>query len=165
MSKFGFMDPTCNCMSTQMLLTLWPQRPRVEQQATATVVILPRHLLLHHPQMVLYMWSAKYFDMLLRLLQKQRRLVFFYNCQTALHLKRMLLVLGHPQNSTPVKTDNGMTVQFVKDIIKNKCSKSWDVRFHWLTEKQTSDNFQVYWDKGQNNLVDYHTKHYSPTHH
>ena len=31
----------------------------------------------------------------------------FHNCQTALHLKRMLTVLSHPQNATPVKTDSG----------------------------------------------------------
>ena len=32
-------------------------------------------------------------------------------------------------------------------------------------EKQTSGDFKVYCDKGQNKLADYHTKHNSPTHH
>ena len=37
----------------------------------------------------------------------------FYNCQTAMYLRRMLTALGHPQNTTPVKTDNGTAAQFV----------------------------------------------------
>lgn len=89
----------------------------------------------------------------------------FYNCQTALYLKRMLEALGHPQPATLVKTDNGTAAQFVNDTIKNKRSKSWDVRYHWLTERQANDDFHIYWDRGANNLADYHTKHHSPSHH
>ena len=89
----------------------------------------------------------------------------FYNCQTAIHLRHMLAVLGHPQPQTQVKTDNGTASQFVSDTIKNKRSKSWDVRYHWLSERQNKGDFKVYWDAGKNNLADYHTKHHSPTHH
>ena len=89
----------------------------------------------------------------------------FYNCQTAVHLRHMLRALGHPQPTTLVKTDNGTAAQFVSDTIKNKRSKSWDVRYHWLSEKQQNGDFSIYWDRGVNNLADYHTKHHSPTHH
>ena len=89
----------------------------------------------------------------------------FYNCQTALYLQRMLTALGHPQSTTPVKTDNGTAAQFVRDTIKNKRSKSWDVRYHWLTDRQTNKDFDIYWDRGDRNLADYHTKHHSPSHH
>ena len=61
---------------------------------------------------------------------------FFFNCQPALYLKHMLTALGHPQDFIPVKTDNKTTTQFVTDTIKHKRSKLWDVRYHWLTEKQ-----------------------------
>ena len=54
----------------------------------------------------------------------------FYNCQTALYLRRMLVALGHPQATTQVKTDNGTASQFVHDTIKNKRRKSWDVHYH-----------------------------------
>ena len=77
----------------------------------------------------------------------------------------MLTALGHVQTSTPVKTDNGTAAQFIQDTIKNKRSKSWVVRYHWLTEHQTNGDFTVYWDSRKNNLADYHTKHHSPTHH
>ena len=68
----------------------------------------------------------------------------FFNCQTALFLKHMLAALGHPQKTTPIKTDNKTAAQFVTDTIKHKRSKSWDVRYHWLTEQQANDTFKVY---------------------
>ena len=33
---------------------------------------------------------------------------------------------------------------------------------HWLRDKQTQQLIKVHWDKGANNLADYHTK-YHPT--
>ena len=89
----------------------------------------------------------------------------FYNCQITLYLQLMLATLGHPPINTSVKTDNGMAAQFVKDTIRNKRSKLWDVRYHWLTEHQVKGDLNIYWDRRKNNLVDYHTKHHSPTHH
>ena len=77
----------------------------------------------------------------------------------------MLSALGHPQLTSPVKTDNKTAPQFVTDTIKHKRSKSWDIRYHWLTEKQAKGQFNIYWDHGKNNLADYHTKHHSPLHH
>ena len=44
----------------------------------------------------------------------------FFNCQTAIYLRRMLTALGHNQQSTQVKTDNGTAAQFVHDTIKIK---------------------------------------------
>ena len=83
----------------------------------------------------------------------------------ALYFQWILSALGHPQTKTPVKTDNGTAAQFIKDTIKNKRSKSWDVRYYWMTEHQVNGDFDIYWEKGKNNLADYHTKHHSPTHH
>ena len=52
----------------------------------------------------------------------------FYNWQMDVNIKDVLLALGHIQHKPPVKTNNIMAVQFVKDSITNKCNKSWDVR-------------------------------------
>ena len=82
-----------------------------------------------------------------------------------MYLQRILTALGHPQGPTLVKTYNGTAAQFVHDTIKNKGSKSWDVRYRWLTEHQATGDFDIYWDSGKNNLADYHTKHHNPTHH
>ena len=90
---------------------------------------------------------------------------FFYNCQTAIDLQNMLRALGHPQQKTAVKTDNSTAASFVNKLIKQKRSKSWDVRYHWLTEKQEDNTFNIYWGRGVNNYADYHSKHHGPKYH
>ena len=75
----------------------------------------------------------------------------------------MLRVLGHPQQASPIKTDNATAASFVKDMLKQKCSKAWDMRYHWLSEQQNRKIFNIYWDKGSRNLADYHTKHHPPS--
>ena len=89
----------------------------------------------------------------------------FYNCQTAIDIRNMLEALGHPQRATAVKTDNSTASSFVQDLLKQKRSKSWDVRYHWLSDKQKEKVFNIYWDRGINNQVDYHSKYHSPSHH
>ena len=89
----------------------------------------------------------------------------FYNAQTALELVQILNALGHPQHHIPIKTDNVTASSFVTSTIKQKRSKAWDVRYHWLSEQQAKKKFHIFWDKGANNLADYHTKHHPPSYH
>ena len=89
----------------------------------------------------------------------------FHNCQFGVHIRRMLTVLNHPQPPTLVKTDNSTAESFVNKHIKQKRSKSWDMRFHWLRDQETQNNFKIYWDKSKNNYADYFTKHHAPSHH
>ena len=86
----------------------------------------------------------------------------FHNCQTAIMIRHILNALGHHQKPTPVKSDNSTAASFVNDLLKQKRSKSWDMRFHWLRENK---NFIIYWDRGTNNDADYFTKHHAPRHH
>ena len=65
----------------------------------------------------------------------------FVNGQKAIELKRMLNTLGHPQKATPIKTDNAAAAAFVKDMLKQKYSKAWDMRYHWLSEHQNRHFF------------------------
>jgi len=39
------------------------------------------------------------------------------------------------------------------------------MRYHWLIDQSNLNNFFIYWDKGENNNADYHTKHFPPSHH
>ena len=89
----------------------------------------------------------------------------FHNCQNVIHLRRILTILGHQQIPTPIKTDNSTAAAFINEMIKQKRSKSWDMRYHWIRDQQNQKNITVYWDKGQNNKADYFTKHHNPTHH
>ena len=89
----------------------------------------------------------------------------FVNCQKILEIKHMLHALGHPQVAIPVKTDNATAASFVTDMLKQKRSKAWDVRYHWLSEQQALRTFFIYWQQGCKNLADYHTKHHPPSYH
>ena len=77
----------------------------------------------------------------------------------------MLRALGHPQAATPVKTDNATAASFVTDMLKQKRSKAWDVRYHWLSEQQALKTIFIYWQQGLKNLADYHTIYSPPAYH
>ena len=89
----------------------------------------------------------------------------FYNAREAIPIRQMLASMGHPQLATPVKTDNFTALSFVQSNIKQKRSKSWDMRYNWLRDKKSLHNFSYHWDKGINNEANYHTKHHPPKHH
>ena len=89
----------------------------------------------------------------------------FYNAQTVLPIREMLTTLNHPQPPTPLKTDNSTATAFVSKNLKQKRSKSWDMRFHWLRDRSNQKQFHIFWDKGTNNWADYFTKQHSAKHH
>ena len=39
------------------------------------------------------------------------------------------------------------------------------MRYHWLRDRSTQSQLQVYWDHGSNNYADYFTKHHAPLYH
>ena len=88
----------------------------------------------------------------------------FENSKIAIPICRVLKVLGHPQpeDGTPFKMDNLVNHGFIHSNIKLKKSKTWDMRYHWLREKQTRKLFRYYWAKGLLNNADYFTKHHPP---
>ena len=89
----------------------------------------------------------------------------FLNARTTLPIREMLHTLGHPQPPTPIKTDNSTANDFVSKNLKQKRSKSWDMRYHWLRDRSLQQQFKIYWDKGINNWADYFTKHHSTKYH
>ena len=89
----------------------------------------------------------------------------FHNAKTAIHIKKMLHALGHHQDIIKIKTDNSTAAAFSNSTLKEKRSKSWDMRWWWLQDRVKQKEFKIWWDKGVNNLADYHTKHFPPSHH
>jgi hypothetical protein len=89
----------------------------------------------------------------------------FGNAQEAIACRISLLALGHPQPATPLKTDNSTAHSFVHANIKQRRSKTWDMRWNWLRDKETHKQLRIYWEKGQSNNADYFTKHHPPAHH
>ena len=59
----------------------------------------------------------------------------FHNAQTIISIRRILLALNHPQPPTPLKSDNSTTIGFIHDNIHQRRSKSWDMRYYWLRNK------------------------------
>ena len=89
----------------------------------------------------------------------------FHNAQTSIPIRHFLECLNHPQPPTPLKTDNSTANGFVHNNIHQKRSKSWDMRYYWLRDRQTQEQFKIFWDRGLNNHADYPTKHHPTKHH
>ena len=89
----------------------------------------------------------------------------FHNAQMSIPIRVMLEGLGHPQPPTPIKTDNSTAHGFIYDNINLKKSKSWDMRYYWLRDRETQQQFNIYWQRGLDNHADYFTKHHATNHH
>jgi hypothetical protein len=61
----------------------------------------------------------------------------FHNAQNSIPIRRLLIALGHPQPPTPIKIDNSTALGYANNNIHQHCSKSWDMHFHWLRDKET----------------------------
>ena len=78
----------------------------------------------------------------------------------------IITTMGHPQRQpTPIKSDNSTAVGFVNKNMQMKKSKTWDMQLHWLRDKQNTNHFKVFWDKGSNQSADYWTKHHPTVYH
>ena len=89
----------------------------------------------------------------------------YHNAKTTIPIRRILIELGHPQPPTPIKVDNSTAAGFVNNKITQKKSKAWDMRFHWLRDRETYKEMKVYWHEGKNNDADYFTKTHTTPHH
>jgi hypothetical protein len=89
----------------------------------------------------------------------------FHNAQSGAPLRVTLTELGHIQPPTPLRTDNSTVFGILNETIKQKRSKSMDMRYHWLTDRVRQKQFDIYWRPGRENLDNYHTKHHSAQHH
>ena len=52
----------------------------------------------------------------------------------------MLIQLGHPQPSIPIKTDNETANNFIHNNVAQKLSKSWDMRYYWLRDQHNQNS-------------------------
>ena len=89
----------------------------------------------------------------------------FINAREAVHLRRILLEMGHPQLRTPIQTDNSTAEGVINSRVKPKQTKSLDMRFEWLLDRQQQGQFKIYWWPGKTNLADYFTQHHPLSHH
>ena len=79
-------------------------------------------------------------------------------------MRQALLDLGHAQPPNQIQNDNDTTTGLANETIKQKHSKTVDMRFHWVRDRIRQKQFQVYWSPVATNKVDYFTKHHAPGH-
>ena len=89
----------------------------------------------------------------------------FMNAKASLPMRQALEDMGHPQPPTPIQTDNNTAAGIANQTIKQKHSKTVDMRFHWIQDRIKQGQFDVFWKPGQENKADYFSKHHPPAHH
>ena len=89
----------------------------------------------------------------------------FANTRLAIPIRNLLAEMGHPQPPTPVQTDNTTALGFVTKNLNPKATKSTDMNYWYMRDKQDQKQFRYYWREGPTNDRDYHTKHHCGAHH
>lgn len=89
----------------------------------------------------------------------------YLNAQDAESLRNTLSDLGYPQGPTPIICDNSCAVGITNNKLKQKRSKAFDMRFHWIRDRVKQGHFIVRWEPGIINLADLLTKAHSAIHH
>ena len=83
--------------------------------------------------------------------------LFLVGQETA-NLRYILADLGYPQQPTLILCDNACAVGLANNTVKQRRSKSIDMRFHWIRDRISQNQFIVTWRQGALNLADFFTK-------
>ena len=91
----------------------------------------------------------------------------FLAAHCACPIRVTLIELSNPQlkKGAPLFNDNSTVIGILTSSLRQKYSKTFDMRFHWLRDIIDQQQFQLFWRKGQSNMADYFTKHHPPWHH
>jgi hypothetical protein len=69
----------------------------------------------------------------------------YMNAKEAVPSMRITLEeLNHPQPATPIRTDNSTTDGIMNKTVKQKQSKSMDMRFYWLQDRVEQGQFRIF---------------------
>ena len=74
----------------------------------------------------------------------------FLNTTNVVSMQSIIFDMGHLQPPTPIKIDNTTVLGVVINIIKRKCTKAVNIRFHWLTGRQKTNILYGYTYKSNN---------------
>ncbi len=88
----------------------------------------------------------------------------FMTGQSAVSIRHTLADLGYPQGVTNIVCDNKCAVGIANKTLKQKRSKTIDMRFHWIRDQVALNTFCITWLEGRYNLADFFTKAH-PVHH
>ena len=88
----------------------------------------------------------------------------FLGAQEACPVITTLIEMGNPQppNGTPLETNNSTACDILTAQVRMKLSKAFDMRYHWIKDCISQNQFFLYWAQGKLNRADYFTKHFLP---
>ena len=89
---------------------------------------------------------------------------YFINGKDAEVERTTLEDMGYPQGTTYIQGDNELAIAIGNDQVKQKRSRSMDMRFHWIRDRIRQQHLALYWRKGVDNLADFFTKNHPPKH-
>ena len=52
--------------------------------------------------------------------------------------------MGHPQPPTPIQVDNTTAQRFIDGTIKEKRTKSIDMKYYWLKNREQQQEFKFF---------------------
>jgi hypothetical protein len=73
--------------------------------------------------------------------------------------------LGHPQPPTPIHIDNSTTVGIVNNTVKHQKSRSMEMRYFWLLDREVQKLFSFKHHPGEEILADYPSKAHTAAYH
>jgi hypothetical protein len=79
----------------------------------------------------------------------------FINAKEGAVLRTTWEELGHPHPPTSMEIDNSTATGYSNGTIKQKCTKSMDMRFYWIKDRLKQIQFNVYWGPGYQNFADF----------
>ena len=71
----------------------------------------------------------------------------FINAKEAVRIRRILSEMGHPQPRTLIQTDNSTAEGVINSRVRPKRTKSMDMRFEWLLDRQQQSNLKFIGDQ------------------
>eukprot|EP00957_Ditylum_brightwellii_P001184 93208-Ditylum_brightwellii.AAC.1 len=88
----------------------------------------------------------------------------YINCQQGEEIRYVLMEMRHPQPPTIVIINNSTAEGIVNDCIKQCRTHAMDMHFYWIRDRSWQGYYLVKWKPGGDNLADYSTKHFPPSH-
>ena len=91
----------------------------------------------------------------------------YFNGQEGIPLRTTLVVLGHhqPKTVTPLETDNTTAASIVHNNVRQHKSHAMDMRIYWICDSVKQGHYNVYWQPGKFNKMDYVKKNHPPSEH
>jgi hypothetical protein len=77
----------------------------------------------------------------------------YVNACKAIPQQQLLEEMGHPQQPTPMETDDSTVLGVVTSNIQPRQTKAMDMRFHWLRCFEAQNQFRFFWRPRKTNLA------------